>query len=84
MAEILAMVVNELLNNWDEQLPHEQFTDNHLVSAVGGLAPKDVYVGRIPCIPLMIFERARVPGNESFACDNFAYCDGSGPQTTRL
>ena len=39
MAQMLAMVVNELQNNWDEQLPHVEFAYNNSVSAATGLAP---------------------------------------------
>ena len=33
MAQMLAMVVNEFLSNWDEKLPHVEFAYNNSVSA---------------------------------------------------
>ena len=35
-AQKLGMVVNELQNNWDEQLPHVEFSYNNSVSAATG------------------------------------------------
>ena len=42
MPQMLAMVVNELQNNWDVQPPHVEFTYNNSVSAATGLAPDEV------------------------------------------
>ena len=75
MAQMLAMVVNELQNNWDEQLPHVEFAYNNSVSAATGLAPNEVHMGRLPRLPLTIFERAGVAGHQSLARDHLAYCD---------
>ena len=69
------MVVDELQNNLDEQLPHVEFAYNNSVSAVTGLAPNEVHIGRLPRLPLMIFERTGVAGHQSLARDHLAYCD---------
>ena len=59
MARMLAMV-NELQNNWDEQPPHVEFVYNDSVSAATGLTPNEVQMGRLPRLPLTVFERAGV------------------------
>ena len=48
MARMLAMVVNELQYNWDEQLPHVEFAYNNLAGATTGLALNGVHMGRVP------------------------------------
>ena len=62
MAQMLAMVVNELQEDWDLRLPHVEFAYNNSVSAATGLAPSEVHMGRLPRLPLTIF-------------DHLAYCD---------
>ena len=47
IAQMLAMVVNEIQNNLDEQLPHVEFAYNNLFSAAMGLAPNEVHTGRL-------------------------------------
>ena len=66
MAQMLAMVVNELQNNCGEQLPHVEFAYNNSVSATTGLAPNEVHMGRLPRLPLTSFERTGVAGHQSF------------------
>ena len=75
IAQMLAMVVNELQTNWDEQLPHVEFACNNSVSAATGLAPNEVHMGKLPRLPLTIFERTGVSGHQSLARDHIAYCD---------
>ena len=75
MAQMLAMVVNDLQNNWHVQLPHVEFAYNNSASAATGLAPKEVHMGRLPCPPLTMFERTGVFGNQRLARDHLAYCD---------
>ena len=74
MAQMLAMVVNELQNNWDVQLPQVEVAYNNSVSAATGLAPNEVHMGRLPRLPLTIFERTGVFGHQSLARDHLAYC----------
>ena len=75
MAQMLAMLVNELQNNRDVQLPHVEFGYNNSVSAATSLAPNEVHMGRLPHLPLTIFERTGVFGHQSLARDHLAYCD---------
>ena len=75
MAQILAMVVNGLQDNWNEQLPHVEFAYNSYVSAAPGLAPIEAHMGRLPRLSLTIFKRVGVAGHQSLARDHLAYCD---------
>ena len=75
IAEKLAMVVNEVQNNRDVQLPYVEFAYNSLVSAVISLAPNDVHMGRPPRLARTIFERTGVFDHQSLARDHLAYRD---------
>ena len=75
MAQILAMVVNELKNNWDEQLPYVEFEYKNSVSAATGLASNEVHMGRLPRLLLTVFERTGVAGHQRLARDHLACCD---------
>ena len=75
MAQKLAMVVNELQNSWDEQLLHVEFAYSNSVITATGLASREVHMGRLPHLPLTLFERTRVPGHQSLARDYLALCD---------
>ena len=75
MAQMLAMLVNERQNDWDAQLPHVEFAYNNSVSAATGLLPNEVHMGRLPRLPLTIFDRSGVTDHQSLARDHLAYCD---------
>ena len=75
MAQMLAMVVNERQDDWDLHLPHVEFAYNNAVSAATGLAPNEVHMGRLPRLPLTIFDRKGVVGHQSLDRDHLAYCD---------
>ena len=75
MAQLLAMVVNGLQDNWDEQLPHVEVAYKNSVSTATGLAPNEVHMSRLPCLLRTIFERTGVAGHQSLARDHLAYCD---------
>ena len=65
MAQMLATVVNERQDDWDLQLPHVEFAYNNSVSAATGLAPSEAHMGRLPRLPLTVFERTGVAGHQS-------------------
>ena len=46
-----------------------------LVIAATGLASNEVHTGRLPRLPLMIFEHTGVAGHQSLARNHLAYCD---------
>ena len=75
MAQMLAMVCNEYQNDWDVHLPHVEYAYNNSVSAATGLAPNEVHIGRLPRLPLTIFERSYGNGHQSLDRDQLAYCD---------
>ena len=81
IAQMLAMVVNELRNNWDEQLSHVKCAYNNSVSTATDLAPNEIHMGSLPRHPLMIFERTGVAGHQILARDHLAYCR---PPTARI
>ena len=72
---MLAMVVNERQDNWDLRLPHSEFAYNNSVNAATGLAPNEVHMRSLPCLPLTVFERTGVTRHQSLARDHVAYCD---------
>ena len=74
MAQMLAMVVNERQDDWDLHLPHIEFAYNNSVSAATGLAPNEVHMGRLPRLPLTVFDRAGIVGDQRLARNNLAYC----------
>ena len=75
MAQMMAMVVNERQDDWNLHRPHVEFAYNNSVNAATGLAPNEVHMGRLPCLPLTGFDRTGVVGYQSLARDHLAYCD---------
>ena len=75
MTEMVAMVVNERQDDWDFHLPHVEIANNNSVSAATGLAPNEVHMGRLPRLPLTVFDRSGVVGHQSLARGHLAYCD---------
>ena len=75
MAQILAMVCSEHQNDWDVHLPHVEYAYNNSVSAAMGLAPNEVHIGRLPRLPLTVFERSYGSVHQSLDRDQLAYCD---------
>ena len=72
---MLAMVVNERQDDWDLHLPHVEFAYNNSVSTATGLAPNEVHMGRLPRIPVTVFDVTGVVGHQNLARDHLAYCD---------
>ena len=54
MAQILSCVVNERQDDWDVQPPYVELTYNDSVSAVSGLAPNEIHLGRLPRFPTAV------------------------------
>ena len=75
MAHMLSMVVNERQNDWDTHLPHAESAYNNSVSAATSLAPNEVHMGRLPRMPLTVFELPNAGGHQSLARDQLAHCD---------
>ena len=75
MTQMLATVVNEGQDVGDLHLPHVELAYNNSVSSATGLAPIEVHMGMLPCLPLTVFERTEVAGHQSLARNHLAYCD---------
>ena len=75
MAQMLAMICNEHQNDWDVQLPHVEYAYINSVSAATGLAPNEVHMGRLPRLPLTVFDRSYGGMHQNPDRDQLAYCD---------
>ena len=75
MAQMLAIVCNEHQKDWDAHLPHVKYAYNNSVSVATGLAPNKVHIGRLPRLPLTVFDRFYGGGHQSLDRDHLAYCD---------
>ena len=75
MAQMLPMVCNGHQNDWDAHLPHVEYAYNNSASAATGLAPNEVHIGRLPRLPLTVFDRFYGGAHQSLDRDHFAYCD---------
>ncbi|CAB1111268.1 unnamed protein product [Ectocarpus sp. CCAP 1310/34] len=75
MAQMLAVVVNEQQNDWDIHLPHVESAYNNSVNQSTGLAPNEIHIGRIPRLPLSVFDRPTIGGHQSLARDQLEYCN---------
>ena len=56
-------------------LPHIEFAYNNSVSQATGLAPNEVHMGRVPRLPLSVFDHPRVGGHQGLDRDQVEYCD---------
>ena len=52
-----------------------EFAYNNSVSAAIGLAPNEVHMNRLPCLPLTVFEHPYARGHQSLARDQLEYVD---------
>ncbi|CAB1107450.1 unnamed protein product [Ectocarpus sp. CCAP 1310/34] len=75
MAQMLAVAVNEQQNDWDVHLPHVEFAYNNSVNQSTGLAPNEIHMGRIPRLPLSVFDHPSVGGHQSLDRDQLEYCN---------
>ncbi|CAB1115322.1 unnamed protein product [Ectocarpus sp. CCAP 1310/34] len=75
MAQMLAVVVNEQQHDWDVHLPHVEFAYNNSANQSTGLAPNEIHIGRIPRLPLSVFDHPTVGGHQSLARDQLDYCN---------
>ena len=76
MAQIvLPVAVNEQKTDWDIHLPlHIEFAYNNFVSCQAtGVAPDDAHMGRVPRLPLSVFDPACVSGHQGLDRDQVAY-----------
>ena len=70
---MLAMVCTERQNDWDAHLPPIEYAYNNSVSVAIGLVPDTVHVGRLPRLPLVVFDRYYGGAHQSFDRNHLAY-----------
>ena len=73
MAQMLATVTNERQTDWDLHLPLVQMNYNNSVNVATGLAPNEVHIGRMPRLPLTVFDRKPPGGYQSLDRDIAEY-----------
>ena len=69
------MVGGEQQTDWDIHLPHVESAYNNSVSAATGLAPNEVHMGRLPRLPLTVFDLHNIGGHQGLNRDQLAYVD---------
>ena len=72
---MLSMGCNEQQDNWDALLKHIESAYNNSVNAATGLAPNEVHMGRLPRLPLSVFDPPNIGGHQSLDRDHLAYCN---------
>ena len=73
LAEMLSMVGNEKQTDWDVLLPHVSAAYNNSVNVATGLAPNEIHIGRLPRLPLSVFEPENIGGHQSLYRDHLVY-----------
>lgn len=73
------MVMSEKQNAWDTHLPHDAFMYDDLVRAATGLGLNEMYVGRIPRLPLTAFKQPNSGGYPILDRDQLAYVLNAAP-----
>ena len=75
MAHMLAMVGDEQQTDWDIQLSHVESAYNNSVSAATGLASNEMHMGRLPRLPLTVFDFPNIGEHQSLNRDQVAFID---------
>ena len=83
MVQMLAMVCNEHQNDSGVHLPHVEHAYNNSANVATGLAPNEVHIGRLPRLPLAVFDRSHGGAHQSIDRDHLAYCDLSRERQQR-
>lgn len=63
MAQMLSHVVSASQDDWDDLLTHVVSAHNNNVSQSSGLAPNEIYMGRIPRLPMTVLGGRDARGN---------------------
>ena len=63
LAQVLSMVGNEKQTDWDVLLPHVSAACNNPANVANGLAPNDIHIGRLPGLPLLVFQPDNIGGH---------------------
>ena len=75
MVQMLAMVCNEHQSDWDVYLPQDEHAYNKSVSVTTGLAPDEIYIGRLPRLPFAVFDRYYGGACQSLDRNHIVYYD---------
>ena len=73
LAQMLSMVGNEKQTDWDVLLPHVSAAYNNSVNVATELAPNEIHIGRLPRLPLSVFEPENIGGHQSLDRDHLVY-----------
>ena len=75
LAQMLSLVISEQQDDWDEWLPYVVQAYNNSVSAVAGLAPNEIHLGRMSRLPMTIIDECVVKGHMGKKQDQLLYLD---------
>ena len=75
LAQMLSLVISEQQDDWDEWLPYVVQAYNNSVSAVTGLAPNEIHLGRMPRLPMTVIDECVIKGHTSEKQDQLLYLD---------
>ena len=67
------MVGNEKQTDWDVLLPHVSAAYSNSASAATGLAPNEIHIGRLPRLPLSVFEPENIGDHQSLDRHHLVY-----------
>ena len=73
LCQMLAYLITDDRNNWDDMLLHAIAAHNNNVSRCTGLAPNEVHIGRYPRLLMAISEGSGVKGRQSEKRDHLDY-----------
>ena len=72
---MLSLVISEQQDDWDEWLPSVAQAYNNSVSAVTGLAPNEIHLGRTPRLPMIVIDECVAKGHTGEKQDQLLYLD---------
>ena len=75
LAQMLSLVISEQQDDWDEWLPYAVQAYNNSVSAATGLAPNEIYLERMPRLPMTIIDECVVKRHTGKKQDRLLYLD---------
>ena len=73
LAQMLSMVGNEKQTDWDVLLPHVSAAYINSVNVATRLAPNEIHIGRLPRLPLSVFEPENIGGHQRLGRDHLVH-----------
>ena len=83
LAQMLSMIGNEKQTDWDVLLPLVSAAYNNSINAATGLVPNEIHIGRLPRLPLSVFEPENIGGHQSLDRDHLVYINIATDQQQR-